>query len=172
MRHTVVFRLLDLSIGATWNRERECCPRALVPDCPKPASMTLHNRSADGESDSHAITLRCIKGLEEFFLSLGGKSHSRIFDAEVDCTFVAFCLNQHLPWTIIDLVHCIRAIPHQIQDYLLNLSSISGHGWQINSEVPPQNDPISLQVVEGQRNYLLRCLVQVEQFECGVFPDE
>ena len=57
-------RLLDLSIGTTRNRERKRCTGAFVPDCPKAALVLLQYGSADGEPDSHAVTLRRIEGFE------------------------------------------------------------------------------------------------------------
>src|SRR5580700_7203176 len=60
------------------NGKRKSGARTVVRLRPKTAMMALDYRTTDGESDSHAVVLGCIKSLKKSVHSLGIKAHARI----------------------------------------------------------------------------------------------
>jgi hypothetical protein len=80
--------------------------------------------------------------------------------------------DKQVPWAVIDAGHGIRSILQKIQDDLLELYTVSLDGREVLGELRAQSDAISLEIAQGQRNYLLRRLVQVQPLQGEFFLAE
>src|SRR5215813_10834980 len=135
--------------------------------------MSLDNGPTDGQPDTHAATLRCVEGLEKPLGRLRLEADSGVFHAQpYPIDFVSFGSDEQLPWPVVDGAHCVRCIPQQVQDDLLKLHSIALNGWQADLKVSQQQDSFSLKLIREQRDYLSRCLVQIQRLQREFFLAE
>ena len=79
-------------------------------------------------------------------------------------------LNEQLPRSIFNLLHSVNGIAKQIYDHLLKLYAVAVDWWKIIREVCLQNHPAPAQFTRRERNYLARCLIQIDDFGDKVLP--
>jgi len=124
--------------------------------------MSLDNRAAHIQSDSHPVLLRRIEGFEELVSALRLEANSNVFHTKAHTSvLVPFGCDEQLSWSIVDFAHCVRSIPYEVQDHLLKLDSVASNGRQIVCKLVVNNYPVSLEVAQRQRNDLSGGLVQV-----------
>src|SRR5580704_224936 len=70
------------TLWSAGDRERKCNSRTVIWRRPQVAMMTLDNRTADRQSDSHTPILRRVEGFEKFIRSLRFEADSNIAHAE------------------------------------------------------------------------------------------
>src|SRR5215470_5065697 len=111
--------------------------------------MTLDNGATDGESNSHSVILRCVKGFEESVSKLRVETNPHIFYAEAHLiASFSFGPDQQLPPAVLDVAHRVRGIPQQVQNDLLKLNTIACDGREIVGKFRPQNHPVCLQFAQ------------------------
>jgi hypothetical protein len=125
--------------------------------------MPLHNRSADGQSDTHAAALRGVEGIEELVHALTVNADTAVPHHHTDAVAIlSLGSDQQLPRPIVDIHHRVRGVANQIQNDLLELDAIPGYVREIIGELRLQNHALSLKVTQRQRNYLPRGVIEVE----------
>src|SRR5262249_36066255 len=62
--------------------ELKGCSRTIIGCCPETAVMSLDNRTADRQPDSHSILFRCIESLKEFVGGFRREAYSHIFHGQ------------------------------------------------------------------------------------------
>jgi hypothetical protein len=111
--------------------------------------MALDYGTTDGESDSHAVVLSCIKSLKESVHSLGINADARILYGEPHLIVRAsFRSDPQLPWTIVHGAHGVPGVLEQIQDHLLKLDPVPSHYREIVCEFRAENHPVSLKFTQ------------------------
>ena len=111
--------------------------------------MTLDNGTTDGKSDSHTVILRGVERFEEPVRSLRIEPDSRILHRQTHTiTFVSLGFDQQLPRTIMDEAHRVGCVPEQVQDYLLQLHTITATRGKSSGKFRLQDHPVSLKVAQ------------------------
>jgi hypothetical protein len=80
--------------------------------------------------------------------------------------------DSQLPWTVVHCAHRVRGVFEQVQNYLLKLDAIPCHDREIFGEFGPQNNPVSLEFAQRQRDHLARGVIQVHRLARGFLPGE
>src|ERR1700719_1692400 len=94
--------------------------------------MTLDNGTTDAQSDSHTVILSRVERFEEAVGSLRIETDPRIFHGEEHpMTFVSFGPDQQFPRAIMYGTHRIRSIPEKVQNYLLQLHTVTCYKWEV-----------------------------------------
>src|SRR5580658_7684895 len=107
-------------LGSARNKERKCCPGAIIRCCPQSTVMTFDNGTTDGESDAHTVIFRGVERFKESIGSLRVEPDSHILHRQTHAIVsVCFGSDQQLALAIVDGTHCIRCVPEQIQNDLL-----------------------------------------------------
>ena len=91
--------------------------------------MPLDDRAADRQADSHSVAPGGIEGLEQPLGILRLKSDPRIPHQQgYPAVLAALRSHRQLPRAIGDLAHGVRGVEQQVEDDLLQLDPIAGHG--------------------------------------------
>src|SRR5215216_6782777 len=124
--------------GGTWT---------IVRLCPETAIMSLDDRPADAEPDTHAVALRCVEGVKELVHALGVDAYASIPHADTYATTaLPFGSDQQVSRAIVHFNHRIGRVAEKVQDDLLELDPIAGDGREILRELRLESDPASLKV--------------------------
>src|SRR6266853_4345223 len=111
--------------------------------------MTFDNGATDVQSDSHPLMLSCVERFEEPVGSLRIETDPRISHAEERLiAFVSFGPDQQLPGAIMDDIHRVRTIPDEVQNYLLQLHSVTCDKREVFGKLRSQNHPVSLKLTQ------------------------
>ena len=122
----------------------------------------LDDRSAYGESNSHAMAFGRVEGFEQLVGTVRFQPHAGIPHAEAHATvIIPFRSDHQVSRTILDTAHRVGGIQQQVQYDLLQLDAIARHPRQIVSEFRPQDNRRSVQLIARQRNHFPRRLVQI-----------
>ena len=128
--------------------------------------MCLDDGTADREPNAHTIVLRTVERFEEPIGGLGSEADAGILYGEPNVLgTIPFRLNQQLPRSIFNFPHRVYGIAKQIYDHLLKLYAVAIDRWEIIREVRLQNHPAPAQFTRRERNYLVCCLIQIDDFE-------
>ena len=86
--------------------KRKCGARSTVRCCPHASVMSLDNRAANMQPDSHSIGLRCIKSVEKVVGGLRSEADSNVFHAQAHPTILfSFGFDKQLSWPIVNGAH-------------------------------------------------------------------
>jgi hypothetical protein len=125
--------------------------------------MPLHNRSADGQSDTHAAALRRIEGIEELVHGLTVNADTAVPHHHTHAVAIlSLGPDQQLPRPVVDIHHRVRGVANKIQNDLLELDAIPGYVREIIGELRLQNHALSLKITQRQRNDLPRGVIEIE----------
>ena len=126
--------------------------------------MSLDDRAADRQPDTHTPALGCIEGFEHPFEILRIDAGPGILRAQTDM-IVSFPpgSDQQLPRAVVNTNHGFRSIAEEVQDDLLQLDTIADDGREGLGKLGPQDHPIPLKIAQGQCNHLLRGFVQIQR---------
>lgn len=111
----------------TSTRDRELQGEAAVRVAlgPEPAPVSLHDRTADGQSHSHAGRFGCEKGLEHPRQRLVSDGRPIVADRDSDGgRRDGRGLNHHLARRAMGVLHRLGSVPDQVQDDLLELKAV------------------------------------------------
>ena len=132
--------------------------------------MRLDNGSADREPNAHTVVLRTVERFEEPVSGIGSKADAGIsHDKPNVLVTIPFRSNEQLPRSIFNFLHRVDGIAKQIDDHLLKLYAIAAHRWEILRKVHLQNHPAPAQFSGRERNYLVCCFIQIDDF-CDKVP--
>ena len=132
--------------------------------------MCLDNGSADREPYAHTVVLRTVERLEEPVGRLGSEADAGIQNPEQNVLgTIPFRLDQQLPRSIFNFLHRVDGIAKQIDDHLPKLYAIAAHRWETLRKVHLQNHPAPAQFSGRERNYLMCCFIQIDDF-CDKVP--
>src|SRR6185295_9191351 len=88
--------------------------------------MSLDDRAADRQADSHSIGLRCIESFKKFVRAFRREPDSRIAYAKMDpIALIPSGLDQQLLGATVNAHHRVRCVSYQVQDHLLELDTIA-----------------------------------------------
>src|SRR5580698_7161169 len=164
---TGVSSIARQTFRVTGDRKRERNSRTIIWRRPQTAIMTLDNRPADRQSDSHAFILRSVEGFEKLARSLRLEADSNITHTEahpimiIGISIIWLSSNQQISRTIFDGAHGIRSIAKQVQNDLLELDAIAGDEREVRGKFRPQGHAIFLKLTQCQRDYLSCSFIQV-----------
>jgi len=81
-----------------------------------------------------------VERFEELLHCLPFKTQPRILHSQAHTSPSSRSVSDHqLPWTIVDVAHCIRGVQQQVQYYLLKLDTIACNWRKVLGKVlPPQ----------------------------------
>ena len=128
--------------------------------------MSLDDRTADRQPDTHAAALGRVERVEQLV-------HALTLDADTGVphrhahTIPALCFgsDQQPPRAIVDTDHRVRGVAKEIQQDLLKLNTIAGDGREVVGELRLNDHPIPLKLTQRQRNHLSRGLVQIQRLQ-------
>src|SRR5215469_13950164 len=99
---------------------------------PKTAMMSLNDRAADGQPDTHATAFGGVEGLEEPPPVLRTDADAGILHAETYAiVFFPPGSDHQLPRAILNTDHRVRSIAEQVQRNLLQLDTVSDYAGDI-----------------------------------------
>ena len=132
--------------------------------------MSLNDRAADREPDTHTAAFGGIEGLEQPLEILKIDADAGILNAETQ-VFFSFSLgsDQELPGAIFNTSHRVGSISEQVEGDLLQLDTISDDGGEILGEFRTENYPIPLKIAQRQRNHLSGGLIQIQHLQSKFF---
>src|SRR5260221_12904093 len=97
-----------------WYGNRECGARPIVRFRPEAALMPLHDRSADGQSDTHAAALRAVEGIEELVHALTVNADTAVPHHHAHAVAIlSLCSHQQLPRAIADIPHRVTSVSNK-----------------------------------------------------------
>src|SRR6185437_2066608 len=135
--------------------------------------MTLNDGPAHRKPDPHTLLLRRMERLEKLIHVLRNEPDPHVLHAQTHVMVsIRFGPDQQLSRPVLDIDHCVRGVPEQIQDHLLKLDTVRQNRWECAVKLRPQNDTVSLKLTPGQRNHLPRSLSQVDRFNDEVFSSK
>src|SRR5579863_9595023 len=128
--------------------------------CPQPATMRLHNRTADGQPHATALRLggkECRKDLIDLFR---WQPHSRVSDRKLELSVLQFRLHRKLSALV---PHSFDGVEHEIHEYLLQLHRVC-HGFgQFGGKFRTHGNRVSIGLTFQQREHFLDDSVHVDQ---------
>src|SRR6266852_3467327 len=71
-----------------------------------------------------------------------------------------------------DSIHRIRSIPQEVQNYLLQLHTVTYDKREVAGKLRSQNHPASMKLTQRQSNHLSRSVIQIHPLSDGVFLTE
>src|SRR4030095_12649082 len=102
--------------------------------------MSLDDRAAHRQANSHSVLLRRIEGLKELVRGIRSEADPRVLYAETHVlTLIRFASDQQISRAVLDANHRIRSVSHQVQDDLLELDTIARDRWEVDREFRPQD---------------------------------
>ena len=94
--------------------------------------MSLDDRAADRQPDTHAAGLRRVEGIKELVHALMINAHARIPHGQAyTIAVLSLGSDQQLPRAIVHADHRVQGVVKQVQDDLLELDTIAGDGREI-----------------------------------------
>ena len=109
--------------------------------------MSLDDRAADRQPNTHTAALGGIEGFEQLFEILRTDTDARILHAETHMIIgLSAGSDQELPGAVFDTNHRLGSIAKQVERDLLQLDTVSHDGGDILGEFQTQNYPISLKI--------------------------
>jgi len=126
--------------------------------------VRFDDRSADRQSHAHAAGFGGEKGVEQFVLVLGGEPDAAVLYRDQHLMgFVAARLDHQLAPPILDRLHRLNAVNHQVDEHLLQLDPVGLDHGQAGREFRPQRHPMSEHLMLHQDDGLLNDVVDVER---------
>src|SRR5208283_1704085 len=97
------------------NNKVEDCAWAVLAGSPQPASMSLKNRAANGESHSHTSGLGGVERVKDLVYCVRGKTYPRVFNRylHVACIKIAG-RDEQFSRPLIYAAHCFDRIHNQV----------------------------------------------------------
>src|SRR5512133_3963607 len=101
--------------------------------------MLLDDRAADRQADAHTAALGCVEGFENPLKVLRMDASPGISNAQTDF-IVSFSqgTDEQITRAIVNISHCVRSVPKQVQDNLLDLDTVTDGRWKVLGEFRPQ----------------------------------
>ena len=128
--------------------------------------MSLDDRAADRQPDTHTAAFGGVEGFEQPLEILRIDTDAGILHAQTHM-IISFSLgsDQELPGAVLNTNHRVGSIAEQVQGDLLQLDTISDDGREVLGEFRTQNYPIPLKIAQRQRNHLSGGLVQIQRLQ-------
>src|SRR5262245_7394408 len=105
---------------------------AFIRDGPNSPTMTLDDRPAHGQANSHAVRFRAKERSEKLLGIAGVEADSAVAHRHAHAVIkVEFSCDVELAWSVINGQHRICGIREQVYDHLLQLNTITDHDRQI-----------------------------------------
>src|SRR6267143_5468860 len=141
--------LVRNALRATGNGKRECRAWPIMVLRPETTSMSLDNRAAHRQPDTHTAALGRVKGIEGFVHVLTAEANAGIPYGQAHAAVaLAVGPDQQLSRAILNIGHGVRGVSEQIQDDLLELNTIPGHQRRAIGELRLHDHPVSLKIVQ------------------------
>src|SRR4029450_3217763 len=142
-------RVAPVTLLAHWNGKRKGDAWTVIRLCPKTAVMSLDDRAADGEADTHAVAFCRVEGVEQLAHVLRIDADAGIAHAHAHTiALLVLGSDQQLPRPIVHGGHRIRGVADQVQDDLLELNTIPGDRGEALGELQLKRDAISLKFAQ------------------------
>ena len=104
-----------LSLRRARDSKRKRSSGSVIGGCPQTTVMSLNNRAAHMQPDSHPIVFRCIERFEKFVRSFRLETNSSIFHAQAHpIALFPFGSDKQLSRAVGNCSHRVRSISKQI----------------------------------------------------------
>src|ERR1700683_4821827 len=131
---------------------------------PKPATVAIHDRTADRESHTHTAGFGSEEGVEQPVRVLSGDPDAAIRHTYQHSVYLVLARSDHqFARPVADRLHGFQAIHHQIDNHLLQLDSITQDLGYSRGQLRPQRHLVADQLTLHERDDLPDDVIEVER---------